>query len=83
MVHSKDQEVLIDNDDDKERLLDTFNELLFQHIKAKKDKKKALETLDEIQHEIRVLKATLKENKSLINNDQNGLINKCEVIQKS
>lgn len=29
MVHSKDQEVLIDNDDDKERLLDTFNELLF------------------------------------------------------
>lgn len=83
MVHSKDQEVLIDNDDDKERLLDTFNELLFQHIKAKKAKKKALETLDEIQHEIRVLKATLKENKSLINNDQNGLINKCEVIQKS
>lgn len=48
----------------------------------RKLRKKALESLEVREHEISMLKTTLKEKKSLIRNDHSDLTNKCEIIQK-
>lgn len=48
------QQVIVeyDKDDDEQgQLLDIYNALLLEYIKSKKDKTKALESLDEKEHE--------------------------------
>lgn len=85
----KGQGVFADDDDNKDKMLDTYNEILEEYIKSEKALNKALESLEEIECELKerecelsVLKAALEEKKSSINNDKSDLINKYEIIQK-
>lgn len=59
------QKVTIDdNEDEQDKLLDSYNALLLKHIKYKKDDRKAIQSLDEKEHEISSLKKTLEERMS-------------------
>lgn len=74
---------IITNDaDQQDGLLDTYNELLRYNIKTEKAKKKALESLEEKEHELSEFKETFEEKKSLINSYQSDIANKCGTIHK-
>lgn len=70
------------NDKEQEEVLETYNKLLRKKIKYEKACKKALDSLDKKDKELSALKVSLKKNKSFINQHQNDLSMKCEIIQK-
>lgn len=63
-------------------MLDSYNALLLKHIKSKKAKKKASESLNEKECEIYVLKKSSEEKRSSINCQQLDLNKRNNVIQK-
>lgn len=48
------------DDDDEDEHLDTYNKLFWEHIKLKKAKKKALESHEEKEKDLSMLKSTLE-----------------------